>query len=55
MALPWRNGPIEVVELDEMHRYAGLKRTTDGYGLLLIDMEKGLPLLSAETGRAKQK
>ena len=31
---------IEVVEVDEMHSYIGSKKTTVGYGLLLIDMEK---------------
>ena len=31
---------IEIVELDEMHSYIGSKKTTVGYGLLLIDMEK---------------
>ncbi len=31
---------IEVVEMDEMHTYIGHKKTTAGYGLLLIDMEK---------------
>jgi transposase-like protein len=29
---------INVVELDEMHTYIGSKKTTVGYGLLLIDM-----------------
>ena len=52
--LPKRNEQIEIVELDEMHTYVGQKKTTDGYGLLLIDMESGLSLLSAATGRAKQ-
>jgi transposase-like protein len=33
---------IEVVELDEMHTYIGSKKTTVGYGLLLIDMDTGL-------------
>jgi len=33
---------IEVVEMDEMHTYIGQKKTTAGYGLLLIEMEKGL-------------
>lgn len=30
---------IEVVELDEMHTYIGSKKTTAGFGLLLIDMD----------------
>lgn len=33
-------GKIEMVEIDEMHTYIGEKKTTVGYGLLLIDMEK---------------
>jgi transposase len=35
---------IEVVELDEMHTYIGSKKTTAGYGLLLIDMGIGLSI-----------
>ena len=31
---------IEVIEIDEMHSYTGDKKTTVGYGLLLIDMGK---------------
>jgi transposase len=31
---------LEVVEMDEMHTYIGSKKTTVGYGLLLIDMAK---------------
>jgi len=54
LELPKRNEAIEVVELDEMHTYVSQKKTTDGYGLLLIDMEKGLSLLSVETARQKQ-
>ncbi len=30
---------IEVVEIDELHTYIGLKKTIVGFGLLLIDME----------------
>ncbi len=33
---------IEVVEIDEMLTYIGQKKTIAGYGLLLIDMGKGL-------------
>jgi transposase-like protein len=54
LELPRRNETIEVVELDEMHTYISQKKTTDGYGLLLIDMEKGSSLLSAATARQKQ-
>jgi transposase-like protein len=54
LKLPKRNETIEVVELDEMHTYVGSKKTTDGYGLLLIDMESGFSLLSVGTGQPKQ-
>jgi transposase len=30
----------KVVEMDKMHTYVSSKKTTAGYGLLLIDMEK---------------
>jgi hypothetical protein len=52
--LPVRNEKIEAVELDEMHIYAGRKKTADGYGLLLTDMENGITLLSVGTGLQKQ-
>lgn len=32
--------PIEMVEVDEMHSYIGSKKTSVGYGFLLIDMGK---------------
>jgi len=54
LELPKRSEAIEIVELDEMHTYVGRKKTTNGYGLLLIDMENGSSLLSVETGRQKQ-
>ena len=37
---------IDVVEIDEMHSYISSKKTTAGYGLLLIDMEKGSSIVS---------
>ena len=49
-----RNETIEVIELDDMHTYVGSKKTTDGYGLLLINMANGLSLLSVETGTQTQ-
>lgn len=52
--LPVRDEPVEIVELDEMHSYVGEKKTTVGYGLLLIDLEKGTSILSVATGRPKQ-
>ena len=33
---------LKIVEMDEMHTYVSSKKTTAGYGLLLIDMEKDL-------------
>jgi transposase-like protein len=54
MELPRRNEAISVVELDEMHTYVSRKKTTNGYGLLLIDMENGFSLLSVETAQLKQ-
>ena len=39
-------GTIEIVEMDELHTYIGLKKTTFGYGLLLIDLESGTSTLS---------
>lgn len=47
--LPKREEPIAIVELDEIHSYVGSKKTIAGYGLLLIDLENGLSLLSVET------
>ena len=54
LELPKRNEMIEVVELDELHTYVGSKKTTDGYGLLLIDMENGFSILSVGTGQQQQ-
>lgn len=36
----------EIVEIDEMHSYVGNKKTTVGYGLVLIDLERDLCMLS---------
>jgi hypothetical protein len=45
---------IEMVEVDEMHSYIGSKKTTVGYGLLLIDMEKDSSTSLLATGVTKQ-
>ncbi len=37
--------PVNVVELDELHTYIGSKKTTDGYGLQLIERQ-GSTLIS---------
>ncbi|OAV66376.1 hypothetical protein Barb4_02938 [Bacteroidales bacterium Barb4] len=53
-SLPKNTSAVEAVESDEMHTCAGSKKTVVGYGLLLTELEKGLSLLSAETGLQKQ-
>ena len=53
VSLPRRETPIRIVELDEMHTYVGQKKTTVGYGLLLIDLEKNTSILSAATAPQK--
>jgi transposase-like protein len=45
---------IEMVEVDEMHSYIGSKKTTVGYGLLLIDMEKDSSISLLATGAMKR-
>jgi hypothetical protein len=42
---------VEVVEPDEMHTFAGSKKTMAGYGLLLIDMGNASSTAKTETGR----
>ena len=45
---------IEIVEMDELHTYIGLKKTTFGSGLLLIDLENGTSTLSLAREVQKQ-
>ena len=52
MELPVHNETLEVVELDELHSYG--KKIINGSGLLLIDLESVLFLLSVETGLVRQ-
>ena len=54
VSLPQKEECVNIVELDEMHTYVGSKKTTVGYGLLLIDLEKGLSLLSVGTEVQRQ-
>ena len=54
VSLPKQESPVEIVELDEMHSYIGQKKTTVGYGLLLIDLVKDLSILSVATVPPKQ-
>ena len=44
---------ISIVELDEMHTYIGNKKTIAGFGLLSIEMEKGLSTAYLVTGEQK--
>lgn len=45
---------IKVVELDELHTYIGQKKTTVGYGLLLIEMGKNSSIAFWVPGELKQ-
>ena len=46
-------GNIEIIELDEMHTYIGQKKTTVGYGLLLIEMGTDSSIARLATGELK--
>lgn len=52
--LPKSNESIAFVELDEMHSYIGSKKTTVGYGLLLIDLQNGSSRLCVGVEGRKQ-
>jgi transposase-like protein len=52
--LPIKKEPASIVELNEMHSYIMRKKTTVGHGLLLIDLENGLSLLSVATAQQPQ-
>jgi transposase-like protein len=54
VSLPRRENPVKIVELDELHTYVGQKKTTVGYGLLLIDLEKNISILSVATVQQTQ-
>ena len=45
---------ISIVEMDEMHTYIGNKKTIAGFGLLSIEMEKGLSTAYLVTGGQRQ-
>src|ERR1035437_9127263 len=45
---------IQVMELDEMHTYIGQKKTTVGYGLLLIEMDTDSSTVKLALGEPKQ-
>ena len=44
----------EIVEIDEMHSYIARKKTTAGFGLLLIDLEKRSSILCLAAEELKQ-
>ena len=46
--------PVRIMELDEMHSYVGHKKTTDGYGLVLIERQENTLILLLETEAALQ-
>jgi transposase-like protein len=52
--LPIGKENISIVELDELHSYIMKKKTTVGHGLLLIDFQNNLSLLSAATVQQQQ-
>lgn len=53
VSLPQSDQPIAVVELDEMHSYVWSKKTTVGFGLLLIDLQDGSSRLCVEAEEQK--
>ena len=42
------------VEIDELHTYIGSKKSTVGYGLLLIDLANGSSLICMEIDQLAQ-
>jgi len=54
VSLPKSDTVVEVIELDEMHTYVGSKKTTVGYGLLLIDIENGTSRMCVGAEEPKQ-
>ena len=45
---------IEIAEIDELHTYIGSKKTTVGYGLLLIDLVENSSIFCVDAGVLKQ-
>ena len=52
--LPRSEKAVKVVALDEIHTYVQSKKTTDGFGLLLTDLESGSSLLYVGIEAQKQ-
>jgi len=46
--------PVNIMELDELHTYVGHKKTTDGFGLALVEMTDSTLILSSATEGQKQ-
>lgn len=46
--------PVKIMELDELHTYIGHKKTTNGFGLVLVETKENTLILSLETGVQKQ-
>ena len=46
--------PVQIMELDELHTYVGSKKTTDGFGLLLIEKTENTLISIWETEGQKQ-
>ena len=46
--------PVRIMELDELHTYVGSKKTTDGFGLLLIEKAENTLISFWETEEQKQ-
>lgn len=54
VSLPTSSHQVEVIEIDEMHTYIQSKKTTVGYGLLLIDLTNASSRMCVGTGQLKQ-
>ena len=48
-----KNDEISVVEMDKMHTFIGSKKTSDGYGFLLIGLEKSSSISLLAIDRCK--
>jgi len=46
VSLPRRLTPLDIVDFEDMHTYVASKKSASGHGLMLIDLEKNISLLS---------
>ena len=53
-SLPKSQEEVEIIEIDEMHTYVGSKKSTVGYGLLLIDLADGSSRMCVGIDQHKQ-